>query len=423
MKVRIQAAIAFVALWACGVAMAQPVRYYGNMPFSIDLESRRPVQFHFTAQDIARDDNLAAFHMDWFPIPWAEFAGGTPPPRAWSNEIDRMVALKDSLQLPVYLAVTPLQFDRLKPTAFGDGDTLYGYDGFGKPCEQISLRPDFVLVRAGFHAFVDYLVDRFQPRFLALSIEVSNYATACPAAWPDMEAFLNAEYEAQKAQHPGLLVFHTFQVDSLWQAEDDTRPCFGFRRDCLFRNFAPMAGLKTDLAALSVYPVAGYLNNARTVPDDYLSIFGTLTGKPVAVAETGFPGDSISAIVQDRCITGLPLTPADQAWWMDRLLVDADRLQMPFVVWWANHAMMPFEALRPCWCAEATPYCDFLNALPDDIGRLGFRYFGLMALRDYDGTPRPVLARWTAAVAAATPKRAVTSPARHKPTRTVAPRS
>jgi hypothetical protein len=382
-----------------GTPPGKAARYFGNMPFSVDLSSRAPVQFHFTAQHIAQDSNLVAFHMDWFPIPWREFASGSPLPRAWLAEIDRMAALKDTLRLPVYLAVTPIgEGNRLKPRAYGDGETLFGDGSFGRPCERISTRPDYAAVATGYHAFVDYLVRRFDPKFLALSIEVSNYAMSCPAAWDDMKDLLNAEYASQKAQHPDLLVFHTFQVDGLWQAGDDTQPCFGFRRDCVLRNFAPLSDLKTDLAALSVYPIVAYDNNGGVLPDDYLSLFGALTDKPVAVAETGFPADTVFAPVSGQCIRGLPSSPAGQVWWMTRLLADAEKLEMPFVVWWANHAPLSFESLRPCRCDEATAFCDFLNALPEDNSRTGFRFFGLMALRDYDGTPQPALAAWKTAV-------------------------
>src|SRR5512141_2865070 len=200
---RLAAAAAFTA--ALGFAGAPPApaqdsRLYGNIPFAVDLASRRPPQFHFTAQHIGEDSNLLAVHMDWYPIPWRELSAGVPPPAVWSAEMQRIAALKRELGLPVYLALTPIGAgDRLKPQAFQLGTALAGDDSFGKPCEPIGSRADYADLRRAYHALVEGLVAVLEPRFLALSIEVNSYAAACPAAWPDMKRFLNDEYALQKA--------------------------------------------------------------------------------------------------------------------------------------------------------------------------------------------------------------------------------
>ena len=69
---------------------------------------------------------------------------------------------------------------------------------------------------------------------------------------------------------------------------------------------------------------------------------------------------------------------------------------MPFVVWWANHAPLPFATLAPCDCAEASPSCALLNRL-EPSARTELRFFGQMALRDYDGVPTPASPLWSKA--------------------------
>jgi len=275
--------------------------------------------------------------------------------------------------------------------------------------------------RSGFHAYVDYLVERFRPKFLALSFEVNMYEKRCPEAWGDMEAFLNAEYDRQKSAHPDLPVFHTHQVDVLWEAEERSSPCFGFRRDCLARNVSAVAGLKGDLFALSAYPIPAYVSNGRFLPEDYLTVLAPLTGKRLAVAETGYPSATVSGLSAGQCVPGLPSSSEEQTWWMDRLLFDAERADMPFVVWWANHAPLPFASLDGCQCAGSSPACGFLNLLPQDA-QTALRFFGLMALRDHDGTPRPALTRWTAAVARARPRQPVAPPGARRTSRALGPR-
>jgi hypothetical protein len=386
-----------------------PGRLYGNMPFSLD-PTALPPQFHFTAQHIGEDSSLLALHMEWFGVPWEALASGGPLPHAWLAELDRADALRKSLGLPVYLAVSPISGtrDRLAARAYGDGDALLNDNDFGVPCEDVAARGDAAAIRRAFHALVDLYVARFEPRYLALSIEVNIYTQACPRAWASMRDLLNAEYETQKAAHPDLPIFHTFQAEFLWQA-DRGEPCFGFQRDCLVRNIASFSDLRGDLWGLSSYPVPIFLNNGRMLPEDYFDAVAKLSGRPVAVSETGYLSRTYSAMVSNTCIPGLPSSVEDQSWWMGRLLSDAERLRMPFVVWWVDHAPMPFDDLAPCICSDGSPFCRLLTAMGD--GAWGIRYFGLMALRDYDGTPTPALALWKAAVAA-NPGRHVHPPSR-----------
>jgi hypothetical protein len=399
----------------------RPLRYFANMPFSMD-PSHLPPQVHFTKQHLGEDDNLVALHMDWFGIPWDAFANGTPLPPAYLAEIDRIDQLRRRLALPVYLAVTPIggTRDRLASEASGSGDLLLWNDNFGARCEDIALRRDLPDLRRAFHAYIDYLAGRFEPRFLALSIEVNLYQQICPRAWPSMRDFLNEELDVQKRERPGLPIFHTFQLDAIWEADGTASRCFGFRRECLSDNMEVLRELKTDLIALSIYPVGPFVNNGRTLPDDYISAIADLSGLPLAVAETGYLSQTLSAPVGEACVPGLASSPDDQVWWMDRLLADAERLRMPFVVWWADEAPLPFSALAPCHCTERNVFCDFLTRIGD--AALGLRFFSLMALRDYDGEPTPALERWRSAVASATGREALIPSQLPPPARAVSPR-
>jgi hypothetical protein len=338
-------------------AAAAAPRLYGNMPLIIDPTPRDRLPFHFAAHHIAEDSSLLVVHTDFFPVPWRELAAGEAPPEAWSREMDAIRGLQERVGLPVYLALTPIEGsrDRLK---FGASGTyaLTQDESRSVVCEPIDQRPDYqTVIRPGYRRYVTAMIDRFQPRFVALSIEVNLYAMNCPAAWPAMKRLINETYDMVKARYRSLPAFQTFQVDALWQARDQSNPCFGFRRDCLHSNFAPLADLKTDLFAISSYPIDTYLHNGRQLPDD-------------------------------------------QAWWMGRLLADAERARMPFVVWWADEDLMPETALEPCDCQDGSVWCQLMQIL-DQPGRDSLRFFGTMGLRAFDGTPGPALQLWTAAVA------------------------
>jgi hypothetical protein len=299
----------------------------------------------------------------------------------------------------VYVALTPIGGNRDRLAASPAGTyALTQDDSVGSRCESIETRPDYeTVIRPGFQRYVSYMIRRFQPRFLALSIEANIYQYLCPAAWNAMQQLLNETYDMVKLENPDLPVFHTIQADLLWQADNRDAPCFGFRRDCLIGNVERLANLKTDLYALSTYPADTYLNNGRQLPDDYLTVIGPFSGKPLAVSETGYPAITFSGQISGTCVVAQPSSPADQARWMARLLHDAQRAQMPFVVWWANEDVMPASVLAPCICEDDSVWCRFLKIL-DEPGRNSIRGFGTMGIRAFDATTRPARNLWKAAV-------------------------
>lgn len=379
--------------------LAAPSRYYAHVPLAMDPRSGRE---RFTAQNIADDANMVTLHFDFFGIPWDEFASGAPLPAAWVAEMDAIASLVEQLDLPVFLALTPLHGlrNKLGPAASGVDDLALNHD-FGAACEDIALRPDAGAVRDGYAAYVRHMVDRFEPVFLALSIEVNLYREQCPMAWPSMEGMLNAVREAEKARAPALPIFHTFHLETLWQASEQTDPCFGYSTTCLDANMAALASLQTDVMALSTYPLVPASNNGQ-LPADWFSAVADRTPLPLAVAETGYQAASIQAELDAQsCFDALPTSPQDQGVWMDRLLTEAESHDMPFVTWWSSRDLMPTSASGSCRCVDdEEPWCTFLAPLPAEL-RLLYQFFGSMGLREVGGTPRAALAPWLEAVRAA----------------------
>ena len=379
---------------------ADAPRLYANFPLLIDpAPPNDRLPFQFSAHHIRDDSNAIALHMEWFGVPWREFAAGVNPPEAWLRQMDAIRGLEERLGLPVYLALTPIggSRDRLASNPAGTF-ALTADDSFGGRCESIDTRPDYeAVVRPGFQRYVSYMLQRFQPRFVALSVEVNIYKAFCPGAWSAMQQLLNDTYDMVKADHPGLPVFHTFQTEFLWQSESPGSPCFGFRRECLVQNIEQLAGLKSDIYALSSYPAATFLNAGRRLPDDYLTTIASLSGKPIAVSETGYPAVTYSIDWGGMCAPIEPSSAADQAWWMARVLRDGRRAGMPFVVWWANEDLLPSPLLTTCNCPDDSIWCHFLGIL-DDTGRNTLRGDGGMGMRTYDGAPRPAHNLWVHAV-------------------------
>jgi hypothetical protein len=214
----------------------------------------------------------------------------------------------------------------------------------------------------------------------------------------------NEIYTTQKALRPDMQIMHTFQADAMWNAKSDTADCFGYDEACVMEKVALVKDLSMDIFGLSMYPIWSYVTNANTLPDNYISIFQRESGHPLAIGETGWQHSTMKLDdVSDppNCIDLLPSSEALQSWWMDRLLTEAETLDMPLVVWWSNHDILPEQVGASCVCINSS-WCNLLNSEPP-IADLGWRFFGSMGLRDYDGNPRQCLTAWQNAVAVAAP--------------------
>ncbi|MCB9652750.1 MAG: hypothetical protein H6729_01280 [Deltaproteobacteria bacterium] len=381
---------------------SEPARYFGFVPLAKDPATGVD---SFTRQEIAEDANMVTLHFDFFGIPWAEFARGEPLPAAWVAEMDRVSNLAAELGLPVFLALTPLHGtrDKLAPNASGEAELVLDQD-FGVSCEVISGRPDAAVITDGYAAYVRYMIDRFAPRFVALSIEVNLYEKNCrlrgaAAAWAPMENMLNAVYASEHARHPNLPIFNTFKLEDLWDASEASDACFGYMTSCLDENLARFSGLKNDVFALSTYPLVPFVNNGASLPEAWFSAVSSRVSVPLAIAETGYQASSIQVeLASGDCYEALPAGTADQEAWVKRVIREASQREMPFVTWWSNRDLMPTAISGDCHCASTDPWCGFLNPLPSTLSLL-YKFFGSMGLRDVGGTPRAAHAPWAAEVA------------------------
>lgn len=373
-----------------------PTRHFAHVPLELDPSTGKQ---SFTAQDIAADATMVTLHYDFFGIPWQEFAEGTTLPQAWVDEMDRHSILVTDLDMPVFLALTPLHGTRDKLAADASGTTSLSLnDAFGSSCESISSRADAALIATGYAAYVRYMVDRFQPLYLALSIEINLYEKLCPAVWASMQDLLNDVYDAERAVNPDLAIFHTMKLEDLWQAAEDTEPCFGYLTTCLDANIAKFSTLKNDIYALSTYPLVPTQNNG-SLPKRWFQELADRVSVPLAVAETGYQAATIQVEIDPKtCFDALVTNPGAQTVWVERLIADANDLDMPFVTWWSNRDLMPTSVSGDCHCTDnAQPWCGFLNPFPQTL-RLLYQFFGSMGLRDVDGTPRAAHAAWAAEV-------------------------
>ena len=274
-------------------------------------------------------------------VPWAALAAGGAPSAEQEATIDRESALSRERGLDLLFAIDPWE-----PTNRGRlaGEPLGA--GFDDPA-----------VVEAYLTYVELIVERYRPRWIALAVDVDQFAAARPEQLEAFQAAYIEAYRLVKERSPETLAFLTFQLEDLqglvpWGIDHDPQWALVIR-------FAPFL----DLLAVSSFPSFIFPFHGD-IPREY---FTRLTGfgKPVAVVPVGYASEP----GRDGVTFG---DAAGQRDFLERLLREAEEGDWELVVWLAPQDP-GFEV--------ASPY--------DLVARMG--------LRDRVGAPKPAWEVWAAA--------------------------
>jgi hypothetical protein len=242
-------------------------------------------------------------------VPWQDFTPGAEisdeTARNTASEIDEI----DDNDLRLFFAIDPT-----------DGAT--GRDRLSNlPVSLAGKRFDDADVRAAFVSYAEYVALNYKPDYMALGVEMNLYYAQNQEDFENFETLYAQAYEAVKAKSPGTQVTVTFQYEDLQGLlpREDRH----FAEWQLLDAFEP----RTDFTAISTYPSFAF-PNAAAIPQNYYSQLTAFTHKPIAIAEMGYS----TTIGAQGVNNG---TEEDQSAFVDRILDEAQALDMPFVVWFA----------------------------------------------------------------------------------------
>ena len=141
-------------------------------------------------------------------------------------------------------------------------------------------------VRSAYRNYALWVVRTFHPRYLGLASEINTYMDAHPDDAGNFISLYNEIYALVKAEAPDTQVFVTFQWDDLNnmfpQPEEGNRQRLSPNWEQI-EAFEP----NLDLWVISTYPYFVF-PSASDIPADYYTPLLLRTGKPVAIAESGF---------------------------------------------------------------------------------------------------------------------------------------
>lgn len=308
---------------------------WGFTPFPADLtEKAVGASFQF----VAEEGDLVAHHFDG-AIPWSYLLGDGPLPTDLAAELDGRTDFdRAHPELAVYVATALTDLDRIGiPEASAGDERPEGLsDSFADP-----------EVRTALSAWIDMLISRFNPRYLNVAVELDMYAANRPDDWVNLLEFHQETYQRLKAEHPDLVVFASFQAE--------------LGDPSVFDSVAEY----TDIVGISTYP---YLLDDDVPDDGYLARFRE-PGLPLAIAETGFPSETVAS--PRGLVAADEGTQSEYVKWLGSQI---DRHDIEFVVWF-----LPYD----------------IDAL---VGREGipesaavFEHIGMVSA---EGIERPALAVW-----------------------------
>jgi hypothetical protein len=254
--------------------------------------------------------------------PWQEMlSGDVSQETAQATQREKQLAQEHGLD--IFVALDPTDTTVGRSELAGLPPALRGA-GFADPD-----------VRRAFIAYAQYVAQNYQPKYVALGVELNSYQSHEPE---DFEAFLTlyAEaYDAVKRIRPDALVFHIFQLEEmhgLLPIDEPHPPQWG-----LIAGF----GERLDLLAVSSYPSLAF-NSPASIPETYYSRLAAYARQPIALTGMGFSSGSDDASEGGE---------AEQAAFLTRALRAADQLGMPLVVWFAGQdpsftGAPPFDRLE-----------------------------------------------------------------------------
>jgi hypothetical protein len=364
-----------------------------------------------TAANLADDADVFAIHQEFYGIPWQAFEASTAPPAEYDALLQELATHAATAHKPVFLSISMLNGarQRLAATTRIEAGQVKTSDDTTAPCYDFSTASDARSKRRAYLGYVEAMVERFQPAFLNLAIEVNLFFEKCPAsAVASLIEVINAAYAAAKAKRAQMLVFPSFQIDHLYGYSKDSCPDATQRAKCFDEHYAQLEGIQRDRFAMSSYPFLNQIASPSALPADWFERGARRGNEQPIIVETGWLATPLGAKLDNgTCTRVFDYDEAASEAYLRRVLSDATRLEMELVTWWSDRDLVPIELMTNCPCDFDPTWCTVLDvfrgpavmATPEArfYNEVLLKAFGTMGLRRYDGAPRTGhLSAWTA---------------------------
>jgi len=240
--------------------------------------------------------------------PWSDFLPNATVSAATeeTTRLERRL-LAQYADLDLFFAIDPTDPATRRSRIASPPSAIDATKGFADPA-----------LREAFKSYVTYVASNYQPRYLAIGVEVNMLYERSREQFEAFVSLYDETYAIAKAASPGTLVFPTFQLEDLEGTLDQSHSPHWEVLDFF-------AG-RMDALAVSAYPFLGEVRVATDVRPDYFSQLRDQFAGPILIATAGYS----SAPVEGESLIG---TEQDQQAFVGRLLADAEVSGIEAVIW------------------------------------------------------------------------------------------
>jgi hypothetical protein len=176
-------------------------------------------------------------------------------------------------------------------------------------------------VRTAFVSYAKYVALNYRPAYLALGVEMNEYYEKNAADFENYKTLYAETYDAVKQISPDTQITVTFQYEDLLGILPTTDQHYPDYQ--LLKAFDP----RLDVMTISTYPSLSFAS-PEAIPSNYYTQLRAFAKQPIAIAAMGYS----SAASPTEKGGG----ESDQAAFLRRAFADAEKIGMPFVVWFAG---------------------------------------------------------------------------------------
>ena len=356
---KIAALVVVVVLSSCSQEDESKTRPFrmGFTPFPYDLSIDA---VEYTYEKLQSEADIINHHFD-NGVPWTEALSGEDLPDAIMADWNFRKG-KDKPTRPTYVSVTPIN-------SFRDGLAAYrgSEDNMPLPSPWSEYAFNDENVKTAYLNYCKRVIDFFQPDYFGMSIESNLLYVIRPDLWTAYLELHEYIYQQLKFFYPELPVFCSVagapMLDGFLEGNDHVQ-----------QRLAVMQLLQvSDYYAISFYPhLTNYMGNPY--PDNTFDALFSISGKPIIIAETGYPAQDFTMDAGNGAFT-IHTDQEKQKKFVDDLLTASEKWNAEFVIYFT---MRDYDQL---WARIGSP--TDLNIAWRDAG-----------LYDESGNPRPALNSW-----------------------------
>ena len=300
---------------------------------------------------IENNSDIYAEHID-NKIPWTAWINDSPLPSEFTNEISGRVNKKiESNQL--LLSVSLFNSNRDEIAEDFDG-TIPSY-----------INLDDIEIEEAYFKHINYLIDRLEPDFLVIAIEVNEFRLRAESKWSSYKILIQNVKSRIKELYPNLPISESISLHNLY--EPDVTDLTNYINEITgYMN-------QMDFAAISFYP---FFKNQHS-KSEFQETFDFLhqnINRPIAFVESSHIAENLIVPNLSLSING---NETEQNSYLETLLLNAQEQNYEFIIWWAHR---DFDEL---W-----------ETFPDELKDLGqlWRDSGLL---DENGNQRLSMSTWS----------------------------